>query len=301
MDLTELAAAQHAVAHLAQLAAAGISHAAVRRRVRDGLWQHVLPEVVALHPGRLTDDARRHAVCLWLPDGVLCGATAAALHGIKARPATFVHVAVTKGHPRGPAWVQVRRLRELPEFHRISLDGLAATSPGQTVVDVHDTMHGRVDRRAMVTDAVQRRIVTPMAVIAAAVTTPGLARRSELGGTLLAILDGAQSAAEMAFVEFCDTWDLPAPVPQHPVATRLGDVHVDFAFVPERVAVEIDGFDGHAFDRQRRRDHERDMALAALGWVVVRIEPRRLIVSPEVVAADLTRLLRARRPLSVTA
>lgn len=295
MDLTALAEAQHAVAHVRQLARVGVSEAAVRRRVRDGLWQRVLPGVVALHPGGLTADARRHAACLWLPGAVLCGATAAGMHGIKARPTTVTYVAVTHGHPRGPEWMYVRRLRELPASHRTRVGGLPVTSAARTVVDVHDTMRGYTDRHALVTDAVQRRVVRPMAVVHAAVTTPGLKRRSELGATLLAIMAGAESAAEMAFADFCRWWDLPAPTQQYVVRTRLGDVRMDFAFVAERVGVEIDGFDGHAFDRQRRRDHERDMALAALGWVVVRVEPRRLVVSPEVVHADLAHLLRNRR------
>ena len=295
MDLTALAGAQHAVLHVRQLARLGVSEAAVRRRVCDGLWQRVLPGVVALHPGGLTTEARRHAVCLWLPDGALCGATAAGMHGIKARPTTLTYVAVTRGHPRGPGWVAVRRLRALPTTHRARVDSLPVTSAARTVVDVHDGMPGYADRNALVTDAVQRRIVRPMAVVYAAVTTPGLKRRSELGATLLAILAGAESAAEIAFADFCRWWDLPAPAQQYVVRTRLGDVRLDFAFVAERVGVEIDGFDGHAFDRQRRRDHERDMALAALGWVVVRVEPRRLVVSPEVVHADLAHLLRTRR------
>lgn len=229
MDLATLGERQHSVAHVRQLRALGIAAAAVRGRVRDGVWRWLLPGVVALHPGHVTDDARRHAVCLWLPAGVLCGPTAAALHGIKARPTTIVHVAVTAGHPRGPDWVRVHRLRDLPGEHRTYVDGLPTTTAARTVVDVHDAMTGRSDRRAMVTDAVQRHLVGAHAVIRAAVTTPGLVRRSELGATLLAILDGAESAAEIAFAEFCAVWDLPRPSPQHRVRTRLGDVRLDFA------------------------------------------------------------------------
>jgi hypothetical protein len=295
MDLTGLAAAQHCVVHVDQLAAAGVGRSTLRRRVADGLWQRVLPGVVALHPGRLTAEARRHAVALWLPGGVLCGPTAAAVHGVDARPTTLVHVAVLSGRPRGAAWVRVHRLRDLPPAHRTTVGGLPLTSAARTVVDVHDTTSGYAARRALVLDAVQRRVVRPHAVIAAAVTTPGLRRRSELGGTLLYALAGAQSVAEVAFAEFCAVWGLPEPVAQHAVPTRLGPLHLDFAVPRERVGVEVDGFDGHAYDRQRRRDHERDMALAAVGWLVVRIEPRRLVAAPELVHDDLVRLLTRRR------
>ena len=294
VDLATLATRQHAVVHVRQLDALGYRADVIRRRIRTGEWQHVLPGVVLLHPGQPSDDARRHAVRLWLPHGVLCGPTAAALHGIRARRTPYVHVATTTGHPRGADWVRVVRLRELPAEHRCTVGLLPATSPARTVVDVHDATVGVAERRAIVTEAVQRRIVRASAIIEAAVTTPGLNRRSELGATTLHVLGGAQSVAEIAFVEFCEDWDLPEAARQYPVTTRLGLLHVDFAFPDSQVAVEIDGFDGHALDRQRRRDNERDMTLAALGWVVVRIEPRRLVTSPEVVYADLARLLRTR-------
>jgi hypothetical protein len=294
VTLAELAVAQHAVAHVDQLVALGLTRATVRGRVAAGLWRPVLPGVVALHPGPLGDEARQRAVTLWLPHGTLCGPTAGRLHGIRAREPAVVHVAVTRGHPRGPEWVSVRRLRDLPDDHVVVIRGLRVTSPARTLVDVHEITRGRAQRRALAIEAVQRGVTTAVDVICAATTTPGLDHRSELGATMLHVLDGAQSLAEVGFVEFCAAWGLPKPRAQFPVLTRLGTLHVDHAFVRERVAVEVDGYAGHAFDHQRRRDHERDLALAALGWVVVRVEPRRVADDAALLHADLARLLAER-------
>lgn len=295
VSVADLARFQHSVAHVRQLERLGVPLRTTRDRVRRGLWADVLPGVVALHPGTLATEARRVAVRLWLPRGVLCGRTAAGVHGIAPDPGDRVEVAVTSGHPRGAEWVRVRRLDRLPPSHVVDVGPLVVTSIARTLVDVHDVTRGHAARRALVTGTIQRRLVGPYDVIAAAVTTPALRHRNDIAATLLYVIDGAQSLAEVGFVEFCAAWRLPAPTSQVAVATRLGTVHLDHAFVAERVGVEIDGFDGHAFDAQRRRDHERDMALAAAGWVVVRLEPRRLAVSPELVHADLSRLLAARR------
>jgi very-short-patch-repair endonuclease len=295
VDLRALATTQHGVAHVDQLARLGVTRTTVRGRVAAGLWHVPLPRIVALHPGGCGVDARRMAVVLWLPRGVLCGPTAAALHGLRTPRATTVHVAVTRGHPRGTAWVVVRRLRELPDDHVVHVGGLPVTSPARTVVDLHEMIRGRAARRAFAIDAVQRRITSAADIVYAATTTPGLDHRNEIAQTMLYVLAGAESLAEAGFADFCARWRLPSPRAQYAVATRVGTVRLDFAFVEERVAVEVDGYDGHAFDRQRRRDHERDLALAALGWLVVRVEPRRLAEAPRLLHDDLSHLLAARR------
>ena len=56
-------------------------------------------------------------------------------------------------------------------------------------------------------------------------------------------------------------------VRQHPIGERFV---IDFAFVNEQVAIEIDG-PSHNSQRQRKLDDMRDTYLARNGWVTIRI------------------------------
>lgn len=60
-------------------------------------------------------------------------------------------------------------------------------------------------------------------------------------------------------------------VRQHPLACRFV---CDFAFVPEQIAIEIDGR-SHKEKKQREKDRERDMFLYLNGWVVIRIPDQK--------------------------
>ena len=66
-------------------------------------------------------------------------------------------------------------------------------------------------------------------------------------------------------------------------------------FVPERVAVELDGAAFHDGRINRERDMRRDAALSALGWVVLRFSYWRLHDEPDVVRDEIAAVLVTRR------
>lgn len=57
-------------------------------------------------------------------------------------------------------------------------------------------------------------------------------------------------------------------VRQHPIGMRYV---LDFAFVPEQVAIEIDG-ENHLGRKEKRLDKIRDKYLSANNWVTIRIQ-----------------------------
>jgi len=57
--------------------------------------------------------------------------------------------------------------------------------------------------------------------------------------------------------------------------------------VERRVVIETDGRLGHADWQGSARDYDRDIALAALGYVVLRFNYRQVMFSPEVVLAAI--------------
>jgi hypothetical protein len=61
------------------------------------------------------------------------------------------------------------------------------------------------------------------------------------------------------------------------------------------VVVETDGHTGHASDSDQKRDYDRDAALAARGYIVLRFNYRQVMFQPELVMAAIRGALRAHR------
>nr|WP_275586007.1 DUF559 domain-containing protein [Geodermatophilus sabuli] len=76
-----------------------------------------------------------------------------------------------------------------------------------------------------------------------------------------------------------------------------GTVYLDAAVPELRVAVELDGAAFHGSAAARERDTRRDVALAALGWVVLRFSYRRLTREPDACRREILQVCRARRAL----
>ena len=75
---------------------------------------------------------------------------------------------------------------------------------------------------------------------------------------------------------------------------RIGRYRVDFAHRPTQTILEVDGW---AFHRQRQAfdaDRQRDAALAALGWLVIRITWQQINDDPDATFARVGAVLNAR-------
>lgn len=77
-------------------------------------------------------------------------------------------------------------------------------------------------------------------------------------------------------------------VAQHNVSAGGTQYRLDFAFVEERVAIECDGHDFHERTKeQARHDRQRDRALVAEGWRVLRFTGSEIHRSPDGCAAEV--------------
>jgi len=90
---------------------------------------------------------------------------------------------------------------------------------------------------------------------------------------------------------------LPRLVQQHPVRLPSATVHLDAAVPELGIAIELDGAALHGSAADRERDTRRDVALAALGWVVLRFSYHRLTTDPEGCRQELLQVCAARRAL----
>ena len=82
--------------------------------------------------------------------------------------------------------------------------------------------------------------------------------------------NGTQSPIEdalwLALVDRSKTQDLPLPALQ----LHVGNYWLDFAWIDQRLAVELDGHDYHKTKAQRTHDAKRDRELLKLGWRTIR-------------------------------
>jgi len=91
---------------------------------------------------------------------------------------------------------------------------------------------------------------------------------------------------------FAEAWERATKLPvvsQHPV---LG-YRLDFAHLPSKTAIELDGYYYHADPGRFRTDRRRDRELAALGWRVVRFAGEEILDDVGRCVAETLRLIRA--------
>jgi hypothetical protein len=134
MLLTRLIAGQSGVISRDQAIDAGLTHAAVDRRIRLRRWVPLHPGVYLTDGHGYDDEARTRAAVLWAGSGaVLSGVAAAWWHGLVADAPAAITVTVPHDPSRRPG--VVARAHRLPPGDVVEHRGLAVTAPALTVVE----------------------------------------------------------------------------------------------------------------------------------------------------------------------
>ena len=89
-----------------------------------------------------------------------------------------------------------------------------------------------------------------------------------------------------------------ARLPKPRLNARVAGLEVDFLWPDQRLIVEVDGYAFHRGRRAFERDRQRDAALAAQGYTVLRVTWRQLVYEPQAVVARIAAALAVRRPPS---
>ena len=214
-----------------------------------------------------------------------------------------VHVSVPAGRRalRSPGLV-VHRVQDLVTDR---LGPLPVTPLPRALVDTWGWAHGRsgsrrtVERvRAAVIETLRDRRVSVTQLRTEAARRPALPGNGELVTLAGLVEQGCQSELEIWGVrEVLRGPGMPPFVQQHRVVLPTGVAHLDAAVPELKVAVELDGAAFHGSAEARERDTRRDVALAALGWVVLRFSYRRLTREPDACRREILRVCRAREAL----
>jgi hypothetical protein len=248
----------------AQLHAAGLTRAAIDKRVKAGRLHPLYRGVYAAGHNRLSQEAKYLAAVLAAGKGAVLSHEAAAWHWqIWRRKPQTIDVTVP-GQRRARRGFTIHRARALDKRDVTIHKGIPITTPARTLVDlasvltahqlanvIHEAeFRNRFEERAT-TAAIARATGRPTAVLHAALK----ARAAGSAGT--------RSEAEDAFLE---TWQGPEPL----VNTKLNGIEVDLHWPQTNLVVEIDG-PGHDRPRTQREDEQRDDALRRAGIAVVRL------------------------------
>jgi hypothetical protein len=299
MDLSQTLAAQDGLITRAQALACGMTDAALQHAAGPGRrWQRLRPGIYAAFTGELTERQRLRVALLHAgPDAVLSGAAACTAAGLRYVPGNQPIITLVPNSRQviNLTGVRVVRVRRLPRVRYVA--GLPMAEIDRAVLDLCACLTSLRDVRALTCESVQRNRTTPERLVAA---LDGFPRRgSRLARRAISdVLLGCRSAPE------CELHDivgrsrvLPPPRLNVPLVDVSG-VTPDACWPEARLIVEVDSVEHHQLGLAPERTQRRHARLAAAGWVVLPISPRRLRDDPvgvlrEIEAAYIAGLARS--------
>lgn len=304
MDIRQLqpyAVEHHGVVALDVARRAGISQSSWYRAVQAGLLETLHPRVARLVGAPGTLEQQIMAAVLAAGRGAMASHRSAAyLWGIPRPAGDPIDIVLPprKRHVRLQG-VVTHRPRDGIDLQHVLRERIPATNILRTLCDL-----GACDG-ASVPGAVGHVLSSGLASVGA--IDQALARHSARGRHgVVALrdalhawqLDGkpADSVLEPAFRRLLRDFDLP-PATFHPV---LEGYEVDFLIRDTPLVVECDGWASHGLVREQfQKDRERDAALVAAGYVVVRLTYRDIIHRRAHAARRIDAVLRRWAPQSL--
>ncbi|MCW3065137.1 MAG: hypothetical protein JWN32_2309 [Solirubrobacterales bacterium] len=285
--IARIADRQHGVVSREQLLAAGISERAIIGALRAGRLRPLFRGVYAVGHVALSRQGWWTAALRACGQGsALAFGSAAAAWGLHNGEILPVEVVVVGQTGRKQRNLLVHRQRLTPTV-TLLLDGLRVTVPARTIVDLAATSTPRELRR-IVERAQDLRRFHPEAIRACA---PGRRGCKQLGNLVILTEpdnDKARSHLERLFLAAVRKARLPRPE----VNARIAERRRDFVWPDQKLVVEVDGYQWHSTKEAKRRDHQRDRELTALGWRPVRFTFEDVAFEPGELTRELATLLR---------
>ena len=277
-EIRAIALAQHGMVAYRQLASRGILSGSISNRVKTGFLVPVCPRVYALAGTSLTDKSIWMAGVLASGSGAMLAGTAAAeLHGfanwngivdVRRRTSVQTHgkrIQLPSGQSRP---LLIRRFRKAALREAVSVDGIPAAGPVQTLYDLAEIWGGQArlkwafieaDRLGLLDESGTDRMIGPNFGFKGA---GELRKRARIKIPRLELTD---TALEALTLDLLAGTDLPLPEVNKPE----GSYRLDFVFVEQRLIIEVDG-GSHQGLAKRLDDHERENQLVRGGWSVLR-------------------------------
>jgi very-short-patch-repair endonuclease len=263
--IARIAGRQHGVVTRRQLEAAGVRRGAVAARIRAGRLHRLHRGVYAVGHAAPSEYQRFMAAVL------VCGEGAALSHQSAAYLWKFLKpeegpVHVTSPSTAGKAPKRGVVLHRSPSLgkagERTRRELIPATTPRRTIEDLEGTIEPYLWRRAK--------------------------RQAEFMKFRLRLpTDRSRSDLERDFLRFLAKHGFPRPE----VNVKVGKYTVDFLWPEHKLAVETDFFDYHRGSVAFEDDHQRELDLRRMGYVVRRYTGAQLDNYPAEIVAELGEVL----------
>jgi hypothetical protein len=292
--IAEIAARQHAIVDLLDLAGVGVSRRTAGSWAEGGRLHRLYAGVFStIPPSLLTPEGQ------WLAAVKAGGPRAALSHGpagqlrwiVDRKLSRALHVTIDDRTRRRPRGIIVHRPRVIAPEDLTARMGIPVTTPTRTVWDLAATDLPSVTRRAYeraeANGWIDRERLKALLDACPGHRGAGLIRKLLAQRHLP--LEAIRSWLEGLLLHICSEHDLPFPAVNVPV---LG-YEADFLWEEEKFIVEADGGD-HLTQRQRDRDNERD-AVHGLGDYFVRRYSEMAMGREEDVAREVVSILERRR------
>ncbi len=181
-----------------------------------------------------------------------------------------IAVTVVGRNPGSRDGIRIHRTLDLPGDETTSLDAIPMTSPARTILDLAATSTGRRLEQA-VAEAIARRRVSTRALQALTERHPRHRGSRPLAALLELDRDPARvrSTAEEDLLALVREAGLPDPL----VNAQFHGFEIDFLWLRERLAVEVDGLAYHSSGSSIKRDREKEAVLARYGFELIRLLP----------------------------
>ncbi|MGX7729030.1 hypothetical protein ACWPOB_07100 [Rhodococcus sp. 2H158] len=279
------------VIRTATLLRRGMSSSTISGRCRkDGPWQRVLPGVVALHNGPLTQLHRQTAAQMYGGDeAVISGHAALGLHGyaLSSTRSEILLLIPQNRHRRNFSFVTVERSWRVPEpVHK----GTLRIAPvARSLLDAGRRTSRADACRGLFSAAIQRGDVTVDQL--AHELAEGSCRGTAIPRTVIReLFDDAHSVAEIEAQKVYGGSDLPPMVHNRDIETSNGTwiARPDGWIDSVAVAWEIDSLAHHLGVQEHEATMRRRANMQRHGIIVVTHLPRQIRTEPATVLADLT-------------
>ena len=289
--IAAIADRQGGVIARAQLAALGLSGAAIDRRVRAGRLHLVHRGVYCVGHRVIGAHGRRWAAVLACgPSSVVSHESAADAWEIRASASGTVHITVGPGGRLRRHGLRLHRRAPLPSDEIARLGGLPVTTAARTLLDLAaGGLRGR-PLEALLDRAELLRLVDFAELQRLLARYPGRPGSPSLQATLSRYLAGSvetRSVLEELVLELVDAHGLPRPKVNCSVEGKLRD----FYWPGSRLVLEADSYAWHRSPSALNDDRERDVRLLLAGYRCLRFTWEQVTQRREYVAGALLRAL----------
>lgn len=263
---------------LAQAREAGLSHAAIQRRVQSGHWVRRARGVYFADDRPFTDAARiRSGVWGYGDRAVGSGLTAAWWHGLTRFAPDPVELTIPRNSNGRKHPGCLPRRRDLDSSDIVEVRGLMVTNLALTVVEAAARRGGGAK---LMDNALQTRVEI-RALWRAHLRHKGRYGSPRSRRLLQAAEHGARSEAERLLHKLLRE----AGITGWKANYRVGRYRVDVGFPRKKVAIEVDGFAFHSGVEEFQIDRERHNDIVLLNWQMLRFTWLDLVEYPPRVIA----------------